>query len=94
MLDMQGAQHEAVSEAGPGELVVLVKAEDLRTGDLLTSGIDGLSARPFRFPIPMIALAVEPRSQADQQKISGALHKIEDEDPTFTVSRESQTTKW
>jgi len=91
MLDVQGAQHEALSEAGPGELVVLLKADDLRTGDLLTSGIDGLATRPFTFPIPMIALAVEPKSQADQQKISGALHKIEDEDPTFTVSREEQT---
>lgn len=91
MLDMQGSQHEAVSEAGPGELDVIVKVDDLRTGDVLTSGIDGVSLAPLKFPIPMISLAVEPKSQADQQKISGALHKIEDEDPTFTVSREAQT---
>jgi elongation factor G len=91
ILTVQGAQHENVNEAGPGEIVVLVKIDDLCTGDLLDSGINGLSAPKLKFPIPMIALAVEPRSQADQQKISGALHKIEDEDPTFTVSRESQT---
>jgi elongation factor G len=91
MLDMQGAQYGNVNEAGPGELVVIVKAEDVRTQDVLTSGIDNIVLPPLNFPIPMISLAVEPKSQADQQKISGALHKIEDEDATFTVSREAQT---
>ncbi|MCA9046549.1 MAG: elongation factor G, partial [Planctomycetaceae bacterium] len=45
----------------------------------------------IQFPKPMIGLAVEPKSQADQAKISGALHKIEEEDPTFEVHREEQT---
>jgi elongation factor G len=45
----------------------------------------------MQFPTPMIGLAVEPKSRADQQKISGALHKIEEEDPTFRVYRDPQT---
>ena len=46
---------------------------------------------PLKFPTPMIGLAVEPKSRADQQKISGALHKITEEDQTFVLTRESQT---
>jgi elongation factor G len=46
---------------------------------------------PLKFPTPMIGLAVEPKSRADQQKISGALQKIAEEDQTFVLSRETQT---
>ena len=46
---------------------------------------------PIKFPTPMIGLAVEPKTQADQQKISGSLQKIVEEDPTFTVTRNAQT---
>jgi elongation factor G len=91
LLDVQGAQTEQVSDAGAGEIAVLVKMDDLHTGDTLASGAEGGVMPPIAFPRPMIGLAVEPKSQADQAKISGALHKIEEEDPTFVVHREAQT---
>jgi elongation factor G len=91
LLDVQGAQYEAVSEAGPGDIVVAIKVDDLRTGDTITQGLPGVHLPEITFPKPMIGLAVEPRSQSDQAKISNALHKIEEEDPTFEVHREEQT---
>ena len=91
LMEVQGGQSDPVNEAGPGEIVAVVKVDDLHTGDTVTHGIDGLVMPPLKFPTPMIGLAVEPKSQADQAKISGALHKIEEEDPTFHVRRDAQT---
>ncbi len=91
LLEVQGAQTEQITDAGAGEIAVVVKMDDLHTGDTLTAGAEGVVMPPIPFPTPMIGLAVEPASQADQAKISGALHKIEEEDPTFVVRREKQT---
>ncbi|MCA9026834.1 MAG: elongation factor G [Planctomycetaceae bacterium] len=91
LLDVQGSHTEQEADAGPGEIVVVVKMDDLHTGDTLTKGADGVVLPSIAFPTPMIGLAVEPKSQADQAKISGALQKIEEEDPTFVVRRDSQT---
>lgn len=89
---VQGGQLEPIDNASAGEIAVLVKMEDLQVGDTLTDGKSGaINLPPFKFPTPMIGLAVEPKSRNDQQKISGALHKIEEEDQTFHVTREAQT---
>jgi elongation factor G len=91
LLDVQGGHVEPVDEAHAGDVVVVAKIDDLQVGDTLVSGSDGAALPPIQFPTPMIGLAVEPKSRADQQKISGALHKIEEEDPTFRVVRDTQT---
>lgn len=91
ILDVQGGDHQAISEAKAGDIVAVVKMDDLQVGDTLTNGNLGVQLPPIDFPEPMIGLAVEPKSRSDQQKISGALHKIEDEDPTFVVTRDDQT---
>src|SRR5262249_20603328 len=81
---VQGGQQEPVDSASAGDIVTLIKMEDLQVGDALTDGKSGAISLPaFKFPTPMIGLAVEPKSRADQTKISGALHKIEEEDQTF-----------
>lgn len=91
LLEVQGGQHEPVEEAIAGNIVAVAKVEDLHTGDVISDGSDSITMPPMAFPRPMIGLAVEPKSQADQAKISVALHKIEEEDPTFKVHREEQT---
>ncbi|MBL8848682.1 MAG: elongation factor G [Planctomycetaceae bacterium] len=91
IMELQGNQTHPVTDVGPGEIVAVIKVDDLLTGDTVTHGIDGLVMPPLKFPTPMIGLAVEPKSQADQAKISGALHKMEEEDPTFHVKRDAQT---
>lgn len=91
IFDLQGAHHEPVDDVGPGEIVALVKVDELHTSDTVTKGADDVTLPVIKFPTPMIGLAVEPKSQADQAKISTALHKIEEEDPCFEVHREAQT---
>lgn len=91
LMEMQGGQHENVDEAIAGNIVAVARVEELHTGDVISDGSDQITMPPMAFPRPMIGLAVEPKSRADQAKISSALHKIEEEDPTFRVHREEQT---
>jgi elongation factor G len=91
LLLMQGKQQKPVQEAVAGDIVAVAKVEDLHLGD--TMGISAGGPRLSRpaFPTPMFGLAVEPKARGDEQKISGGLHKIADEDPTFHVTRDNQT---
>ncbi len=91
LLDVQGGQVEAVDEAHAGDVVVVAKIDEFQVGDTLVNGERGMTLPMPDFPTPMIGLAVEPKSRSDQQKISGALHKIEEEDPTFRITRDPQT---
>uniref|UniRef100_A0A7C4LLZ1 Elongation factor G n=1 Tax=Schlesneria paludicola TaxID=360056 RepID=A0A7C4LLZ1_9PLAN len=93
LLDVQGSHVEAIEEAHAGDVVVVAKVDEFQVGDTLVGAGngDGVALPPPEFPTPMIGLAVEPKSRSDQQKISGALHKIEEEDPTFRVVRDPQT---
>lgn len=90
LLDVQGGQVEAVDEAHAGDVVVVAKIDEFQVGDTLV-GDRSVVLPNIKFPAPMIGLAVEPKSRNDQQKISGALHKIEEEDPTFRITRDPQT---
>jgi elongation factor G len=91
LLDVQGGQVEAVDEAHAGDVVVVAKIDEFQVGDTLVNGDRSFVLPTIEFPTPMIGLAVEPKSRNDQQKISGALHKIEEEDPTFRITRDPQT---
>ena len=91
MLDMQGGHAESVDEAHAGDVVAIAKVEEFRVGDTLVAGNGSLSLPMIDFPAPIIGLAVEPKSRADQQKIAGALHRIEEEDPTILITHDSQT---
>src|SRR5262245_36186209 len=89
---IQGGQQEPIDSASAGDIVALIKMEDLQVGDTLTDGKSPpVTLPPLKFPTPMIGLAVEPKSRNDQTKISPALHKIEEEDQTFYTTREAQT---
>ncbi|MBM79979.1 MAG: GTP-binding protein [Planctomycetaceae bacterium] len=91
LLEVQGGGNDPVDDATPGDIVALVKVEDLKAGDTLTTDSSGLVMGDIDFPKPMVMLAVEPKSRADQTKISGALQKVEEEDQTFVITREAQT---
>ncbi len=93
LLDVQGGKQESVGEVSVGDIFAVAKAEDLKLGDTITADAngDGLSLPEIKFPHPVVGLAVEPKSQNDQQKISGALHKIEEEDQTFHVIHDEET---
>lgn len=91
LLEVQGGKQDPVDSATPGDIVAIVKMEELHVGDTLTPDDQGPTMDPIPFPTPMVGLAVEPKTQADQQKISSALQKIVDEDQTFAIRRDPQT---
>lgn len=88
---MQGNKNTQLDEAGPGEIVSVTKVDDLLIGDTVSLPGGTIVLPNPVFPTPMIGLAVEPKSRGDEQKISGSLAKMNHEDPTFLVSRDSQT---
>lgn len=91
IFDMQGNAQSTANEAVPGDIIAVAKIDDLHVGDTVTNNGNNTTMPPIPFPTPMIGVAVEPKSRNDQQKISGALHKIEEEDPTVRIIRDEQT---
>ncbi|MER3416923.1 MAG: elongation factor G [Gemmataceae bacterium] len=90
-LEIQGKQSRPLDEAVAGDIFAVAKVEDLRLGDTVgISSLPGQMPMPA-FPTPMYGLAVEPKSRGDEQKISGGLARIAEEDPTFKVTRDPQT---
>ncbi|HWY85482.1 MAG TPA: elongation factor G [Gemmataceae bacterium] len=88
---MQGKTQKPVHEASAGDIVAVAKVEDLHISDTLTTTHNAPRLPILTFPTPMFGLAVEPKARGDEQKISGSLQKIADEDPTFKVTRDTQT---
>jgi elongation factor G len=89
---LQGNVTESIEQAVAGDICAVMKLDDLHVGDTLIDEKNGrLSMPPLRFPRPMIALGIEPRSQRDQVRISTALHRIAEEDPTFHASHDEGT---
>jgi elongation factor G len=87
LLEVQGSETHPIDSAGPGDIVALAKTEDLHTGTML-----GTLTMPLpKYPTPMVGLAATPKSRGDEAKLSGALHKIVEEDPTFKIDRDPQT---
>ena len=87
LLKVQGETMEPIESAGPGDIVAVAKMDELHTGSVLGK----TNLNPVRFPMPMVGLAVSPKSRGDETKLSGALHKVVEEDPTFTLDRDAQT---
>lgn len=88
---MQGKQQKTVTEAIAGDIVAVAKVEELAIGDTVGGGNQIPKMPKPNYPTPMFGLAVEPKARGDEQKISGSLHKISDEDPTFKVRSDPQT---
>ncbi len=86
-LEVQGAETVAVDVAGPGDIVAVAKMDDLHIGTTLGNW----TLPKIDFPTPMVGLALTPKSRGDETKLSGALHKILEEDPTFRLDRDAQT---
>jgi elongation factor G len=91
LLLMQGKTQKPITEAVPGDIVAVAKVEDLAIGDSIGTGPQAARLPRPAYPAPMFGLAVEPKARGDEQKISGSLQKIADEDPTFKITRDMQT---
>ena len=91
LLLVQGKTTKPMTQAIAGDILAVAKVEDLHLGDTLGTNIHAPKLPAPIFPMPMYGLAAEPKARGDEQKISGSLHKIADEDPTFKVTRDAQT---
>jgi elongation factor G len=91
LLHIQGKQTKPTPDAIAGDIIAVAKVEDLHLGDTVSNQTSAPKLPMFAFPTPMFGLAVEPKARGDEQKISGSLAKMTDEDPTFKVVRDPQT---
>ncbi len=91
ILEMHANDREDLDIVRTGDIVAGVGIKDTKTGDSLCSPDHPLMLEQLDFPDPVIHVAVEPRSKADQDKMGKALGALSDEDPTFTVRSDEET---
>lgn len=91
LFKLQGKEHEEVTELPAGGIGAVAKIEESRAGDTLRSpGVDAV-IKPVTYPRPVAEMAINPHTHHDEEKLSTALHRIEEEDPTIKVYRRSET---
>ncbi len=91
ILRMHANHREDIDEAYTGDIIGVVGLKFTRTGDTLCEEDDPVILEKMDFPEPVIAVAIEPKTKADQEKMSEALQKLSEEDPTFKVSTNEET---
>src|SRR5207249_2375812 len=85
LLRLTGKTQTPVGEAMPGEIVVVAKLKDTHINHTLCSPQRAVKFPAMKFPTPVASHAVHPHTQKDEEKISVALHRFVEEDPTFHV---------
>lgn len=91
ILIMTGKEQVSVSELNAGDIGAVAKLTVTNTGDSLTSKTNPIIIEPLVFPEPTLSVAIEPKSKKDEDKLSGAVSRIVEEDPTIKVEKNSET---
>ena len=91
MLLMHANNREDIKEAFAGDIVALAGLKEVRTGDTLCDPQKPVILEKMEFPDPVIEIAIEPKSKADQEKLGVALAKLAAEDPSFRVSTDQES---
>ncbi|HEY7298296.1 MAG TPA: elongation factor G [Xanthobacteraceae bacterium] len=91
MLLMHANNREDIKEAFAGDIVALAGLKDVRTGDTLCDSQKAVILEKMEFPDPVIEIAIEPKSKADQEKLGIALAKLVTEDPSFRVATDPES---
>ncbi|MCL4547967.1 MAG: elongation factor G [Bacteroidetes bacterium] len=91
VLEMHANTREDMDEIRTGDIAAVVGLKHTRTGDTLCTEEDAIILEKMAFPEPVIQIAIEPKTKADQDKLSDALAKLSDEDPTFKVKVDDET---
>ncbi|MCC6719660.1 MAG: elongation factor G, partial [Acetobacteraceae bacterium] len=91
MLLMHANNREDIKEAYAGDIVALAGLKEVRTGDTLCDANKAVILEKMEFPDPVIEIAIEPKSKADQEKLGVALAKLAAEDPSFRVSTDQES---
>lgn len=88
---MRGKEHEDVTEVPRGGIAAVAKLESTLAGDTLRSPGSSAAIKPVPMPRPTMSVAVFPKSQQDEEKLSTALQRVVEDDPTLTVERRADT---
>jgi elongation factor G len=91
LLQMHANHREEREEIGAGEIVAAVGLKATTTGDTLATETAPIRLESMTFPDPVIAVAIEPKTKADQDKLAQALARLSEEDPTFRVRTDEET---
>jgi elongation factor G len=91
ILQMHANHREEREEIGAGEIAAIVGFKNTTTGDTVSTVTAPIRLESMDFPEPVIAVAVEPRSKADQDKLGAGLQRLSEEDPTFRVRTDDET---
>ena len=91
MFQMHANSREQINEAYAGDIVAIVGLKDTTTGDTLSAPNDQVILERMKFPEPVIDIAVEPKSKADQEKMGLALARLAAEDPSFRVKTDEES---
>ncbi|APF17650.1 elongation factor G [Caldithrix abyssi] len=91
ILRMHANHREDIQTARSGDIVAIVGLKHTKTGDTLSDPKHPILLESMNFPEPVIAVAVEPKTKADQDKLSQSLAKLSDEDPTFRIRTDEET---
>jgi elongation factor G len=91
ILQINGREQVNVPEACDGDIIAIAKHDDIRTNDTLCGPGSPVVIPPTEFPPPTLQMAIRPTNKGDDEKLGTHLHKIEEEDPTFTVKRDQET---
>ena len=88
---LQGKTQTAVPEIKAGDIGAVAKLKETLTSDVLADKGSKVTVPPIKFPEAVISYAIEPKSRGDEEKISTALHRLQEEDPSISYNRDQQT---
>ncbi len=91
LVKMQSDKREEIPEIRAGDICAIVGFKDTTTGDTFCDEKNRVVLEAMDFPEPVISVAIEPKTKQDQEKLSDALHKLAEEDPTFKVKVDHET---
>jgi elongation factor G len=88
---MHANKREEIASVGAGQIVAVMGLKDTKTGHTLCDPNNQVVLESMTFPAPVIEVAIEPKTKGDQEKLSIAIQRLSDEDPTFTVKTDEET---
>ncbi len=91
LVRMRANQREEITQVGAGDIAAVLGLKSTFTGETLSDVNKPIVLETIAFPEPVISIAIEPRTKADQDKLSQALQRLAEEDPTFRVSYDTET---
>src|SRR5207237_379086 len=91
LFTLQGKEHETMSEVPAGDIGAVAKLAHTTTGDTFSTKDKPVTVAPIEMPQPLLAFAVEPKTKGDEDKLSTALTRTREEDPTLRIERSEET---